>query len=152
MSGANPIKQLLFDTQEYWDHEGTPTHVRDAFRKIIKCGTIALGAEVYASKAESALVFHTCKSRFCTSCGQRATEEWQADLEACPFTFVSIRPLLLHRASSVHLTHYKAESQESVIFRGLFPYLLVLRVNTTFDLWSAGPFGGASVSDSPLYG
>jgi hypothetical protein len=24
----------------------------------------------------------TCKSRFCTSCGQRATEAWQADLEA----------------------------------------------------------------------
>jgi len=26
-------------------------------------------------------VFHTCKSRFCTSCGQRATEAWQEDLE-----------------------------------------------------------------------
>jgi hypothetical protein len=27
-------------------------------------------------------VFYTCKSRFCTSCGQRATEAWQEDLEA----------------------------------------------------------------------
>jgi Putative transposase/Transposase zinc-binding domain len=43
---------------------------------------IALGAEVYASATESKLVFHTCKSRFCTSCGQRATEAWQEDLEA----------------------------------------------------------------------
>ncbi len=27
-------------------------------------------------------MFYTCKSRFCTSCGQRATEAWQEDLEA----------------------------------------------------------------------
>ena len=27
-------------------------------------------------------MFHTCKSRFCTSCGQRSTEAWQQDLEA----------------------------------------------------------------------
>ena len=82
MSGEHPIKQLLFDTQKYWDHEGTPAHVRETFWKIMKCGTIALGAEVYASEIETKLVFHTCKSRFCTSCGQRATEAWQADLEA----------------------------------------------------------------------
>jgi len=82
MTGEHPMKQIVFDTQEYWDHEGTPAHVRETFWKIIKCGTIALGAEVYASEIESKLVFHTCKSRFCTSCGQRATEEWQADLEA----------------------------------------------------------------------
>ncbi len=82
MSGEHPIKQLMFDTRDYWDHEGTPAHLRETFWKIIKCGTIALGAEVYASEIESKLVFHTCKSRFCTSCGQRATEAWQADLEA----------------------------------------------------------------------
>jgi hypothetical protein len=46
------------------------------------CGTIALGAEVYASGTEHKLVFHTCKSRFCTTWGQRATEAWQQDLEA----------------------------------------------------------------------
>ena len=82
MSGEHPIKQLLLDTRAYWDHDGTPVHVRETFWKIIKCGTIALGAEVYGSDIESKLVFHTCKSRFCTSCGQRATEAWQADLEA----------------------------------------------------------------------
>lgn len=81
MSGEHPIKQLLIDTRAHWDHDGTPVHVRETFWKIIKCGTIALGAEVYASDIESKLVFHTCKSRFCTSCGQRATEAWQADLE-----------------------------------------------------------------------
>jgi hypothetical protein len=82
MSSEHPIKQVLFDTREHWDHEGTPAHVRETFWKVINCGTIALGAEVYASEIESKLVFHTCKSRFCTSCGQRATEEWQQDLEA----------------------------------------------------------------------
>jgi hypothetical protein len=82
MTREHPIKQLLCDTRQDWDDQGTPVHVRDAFSKIIKCGTIALGAEVYASENESKLVFHTCKSRFCTSCGQRSTEAWQEDLEA----------------------------------------------------------------------
>jgi hypothetical protein len=82
MIGEHPIKQILLNTQAYWDHEGTPAHVRENFFKIIKCGTIALGAEIFASETESKLVFHTCKSRFCTSCGQRATEEWQEDLDA----------------------------------------------------------------------
>jgi hypothetical protein len=81
MTGEHPIKQLLLDTRAHWDHASTPEHVRDTFWKIIKCGTIALGAEVYATELESKLVFHTCKSRFCTSCGQRATEAWQQDLE-----------------------------------------------------------------------
>ena len=31
MSGEHPIKQLLFDTREYWDHVGTPEHVRETF-------------------------------------------------------------------------------------------------------------------------
>lgn len=82
MMSEHSIKQILLDTREYWDRAGTPAHVRENFSKIIKCGTIALGAEVYASETESKLVYHTCKSRFCTSCGQRATEEWQNDLEA----------------------------------------------------------------------
>lgn len=82
MTRTHPIKQLLVDTRAHWDHERTAAHVRETFSKIINCGTIALGAEVYASETESRLVFHTCKSRFCTSCGQRATEEWQEDLEA----------------------------------------------------------------------
>jgi len=82
MIGEYPIKQILLDSQECWDNPGTPTNVRENFRKVINCGTIALGAEVYASNAEWKLVYHTCKSRFCTSCGQRATEEWQENLNA----------------------------------------------------------------------
>ena len=82
MIGEHPIKQILLDTQAYWDHDGYPAHIRENLLKVIRCGTIGLGAEIYASETESKLVFHTCKSRFCTSCGQRATEAWQADLEA----------------------------------------------------------------------
>jgi hypothetical protein len=82
MIGEHPIKQILVETRSYWDHEGTATNVRENFLKVIQCGTIALGAEIFASQTESKLVYHTCKSRFCTSCGQRATESWQEDLEA----------------------------------------------------------------------
>jgi hypothetical protein len=89
MSGEHPVKQLLVDTLEYWDHEGTPAHVRETLRKIIQCGTAASGAEIYASEIESKLVFHTCKSRFCTSCDQRATEEWQANLGPSSLTYLT---------------------------------------------------------------
>jgi hypothetical protein len=82
MTSEHPIKEILFATQALWDHDGAPAHIRENFSKIIKCGTIALGAEVFASETQSKLVFHTCKSRFCTSCGQRATEAWQEDLRA----------------------------------------------------------------------
>ena len=78
----HPIRQILIETRSRWDHEGIPANIRDNLRKVIECGTIALGAEVYASQTESKLVFHTCKSRFCTSCGQRTTEDWQRDMEA----------------------------------------------------------------------
>jgi len=59
MISEHPIKQLLLDTQAYWDHEHTPAHVRENFLRIIKCGTIALGAEIFASANESKLVYHT---------------------------------------------------------------------------------------------
>ncbi|HYM79113.1 MAG TPA: transposase [Candidatus Dormibacteraeota bacterium] len=82
MLGEHPIKQILIDTRDDWDHTSTPSHIRENFLKIIQCRTMALGAEVYASETESKLVYHTCKSRYCTSCGQRATEAWQEDLAA----------------------------------------------------------------------
>jgi hypothetical protein len=82
MIGEHPVKQILTDTRDHWDRPGIPVNIRENFSKIIKCGTIALGAEIYASDTETKVVYHTCKSRFCTSCGQRATEAWQEDLEA----------------------------------------------------------------------
>jgi len=78
----HPIKEFLRATRHLWDHPGTPINIRENFSKILACGTIALGAEVYSSGAGIKLVYHTCKSKFCTSCGQRSTEAWQRDLEA----------------------------------------------------------------------
>lgn len=82
MNAEHPVKQVLLATRELWDHIGTSANIRENFLKIIHCGTIALGAEVYASDTERKIVYHTCKSRFCTSCGHRATLAWQQDLES----------------------------------------------------------------------
>jgi hypothetical protein len=49
---------------------------RENFDKTTLCQTPALGAEVYASETEEKLVYHTCKSRACPSCGYRATLLW----------------------------------------------------------------------------
>src|SRR5260370_31752780 len=112
MLGEHPIKQILIDTREDWDHPRTPSHIRENFLKIIQCRTMALGAEVYASETESKLVYHTCKSRYCTSCGQRATEEWQENLAATlpevpyvgiTFTIpIELRPIL---QANPHILH-----------------------------------------------
>jgi hypothetical protein len=82
MFSAHPLKQVLKDTIADWDHDGTPQNVRENFWKIINCGTVALGAEVLASGAEWKIVYHTCKSRFCPSCGARAAALWQEELGA----------------------------------------------------------------------
>src|ERR1700730_17017703 len=82
MTSQHPLRQFLGVSREQWDKPGTPAHVRETFLSILNCGTVALGAEVYASATEWKLVCHTCKSRFCPSCGQRATESWQEELEA----------------------------------------------------------------------
>jgi Putative transposase/Transposase zinc-binding domain len=76
------LQRILADTRKFWDHNGTRPDVRQNFLKIIDCGTLALGADIYASETERLLVYSTCKSRFCPSCGYRATGLWQNELEA----------------------------------------------------------------------
>jgi Transposase zinc-binding domain/Putative transposase/NHL repeat len=49
---------------------------------MIDCRTPALGWEVYASDTEEKRCYHTCKSRFCPSCGYRATLLWLEEQEA----------------------------------------------------------------------
>jgi hypothetical protein len=44
-----------------------------------QCGTIELGAEVYASDAQEHTLYHTCKGSACPSCGIRAISHWQRD-------------------------------------------------------------------------
>lgn len=76
------FKQFIEDTIPEWDHDRTPSNVRENFWKIINCGTAALGAEVFASSTETKLVYHTCKSRFCPSCGARSSGIWAEELKA----------------------------------------------------------------------
>jgi hypothetical protein len=77
---VSPLKHLLSLTQDMWDRDTTRSDARAAFGKVIACGTAALGAEVFASAKEERVVYHTCKSRACPSCGHRATIAWQRDL------------------------------------------------------------------------
>ena len=82
MKPRTSLKQFLEDTKHIWSDPETPANVRDNFLKITNCGTAALGAEVFASSTEEKIVFHTCKSRFCPSCGVRASNLWAEALEA----------------------------------------------------------------------
>lgn len=79
MRCREPLKQILIGTRQCWDHAGTRPAVRDNFNRMINCKTPALGAEIFASTNEEKLVYHTCKSRACPSCGHRATLLWQRE-------------------------------------------------------------------------
>jgi len=79
MHDKQSLKQILAGTRGYWDRDETRPAVRQNFEKVINCRTAALGAEVYASETEKKLVYHTCKSRACPSCGHRATQLWQRE-------------------------------------------------------------------------
>jgi hypothetical protein len=79
MSKKQPLKQILAATRPHWDQPYMRPSVRENFEKMINCQTLALGAEVFASETEEKLVYHTCKSKSCPSCGQRATLLWQRE-------------------------------------------------------------------------
>ena len=67
---ARPLRDVLAMLRDEWDRDETRPAVREAFAKVVDCGTEALGAEVFASDCEERVVYHTCKSRACPSCGQ----------------------------------------------------------------------------------
>jgi hypothetical protein len=73
----DPIKAILVMKKDKWDHDGTPPVVRNNFRKVLDCGTPAMGGTVYASDSEQYIGRDTCKSRQCISCGCRGTLDWQ---------------------------------------------------------------------------
>src|SRR5258708_30716900 len=79
MKYHHPLWQILTQTRSHWDHEQSRPEVRNAFRKSLQCRTPALGAEVYASENCQRIVYHTCKSRACPSCGHWATIQWQRE-------------------------------------------------------------------------
>ncbi len=79
MHNRQPLKEILIATRSHWDRPEVRPAVRENFGKMIDCRTPALGTEVFRSETEEKLVYHTCKSRSCPSCGQRATLLWQRD-------------------------------------------------------------------------
>ena len=89
-----PLKRILEFGRHHWDRSETRPAVRQAFGKVLDCRTAALGAEVFASANEERVVYHTCKSRACPSCGYRATTLWQRDqwleLPDIPYAHVSL--------------------------------------------------------------
>lgn len=87
------VRQILIDHRDLWDHAGTRPVVRCSFQKMLDCGTGTLGADVYASSSGERLIIpYTCKSPTCSSCGQRATFDWQqaiaSDLPEIPYVGV----------------------------------------------------------------
>lgn len=79
MKYHNPLSQILSRARPHWDHDQTRPSVRWAFNRALLCRTPTLGAEVYASNSQERTFYHTCKSRPCSSCGYRATAQWQRE-------------------------------------------------------------------------
>jgi hypothetical protein len=79
MKYRHPLRRILELGREYWDRDDVPSEKRRAFEKVLQCRTPMLGAEVYASEKSEKIVYHTCKSRACPTCGHRATIQWQRE-------------------------------------------------------------------------
>ena len=112
MGDRNLLKQILEASREVWDRPETRLAVRENFAKVLDCGTPALGCEVYASGNEEKRCYHRCKSRFCASCGYRATLLWleyqEAALPDIPYTgivFTMPRELWSIFKRNRHLLH-----------------------------------------------
>jgi hypothetical protein len=89
---------------------------------VLDCGTPALGWEVYASDSEEKRCYHRCKSRFCPSCGYRATLLWlekqEAVLPDIPYSgvvFTMPRELWSIFKRNRHLLHDLSDLGASVI-------------------------------------
>jgi hypothetical protein len=76
MKYDHPLKEILSQSLLYWDRQEMRTAVRKVFNKALQCRTPELGAEVYSSENQELVLYHTCKSRACPSCGYRATVQW----------------------------------------------------------------------------
>ncbi len=79
------IRQILLDNNNWWNFYNKHAHlIRDSIIinvcKLLACGSAFLGFHQYTCQTcgNSKKVFHSCKSRFCSSCGKKATEEWIA--------------------------------------------------------------------------
>jgi len=72
----DPLKLILSRTISHWKREDSRSAVAWAYGRDLPCRTAALGAEVYSSGNHELVLYHTCKSRACPSCGYRANVQW----------------------------------------------------------------------------
>ncbi len=76
MKYHHPLKKILSQAHPYWDRDEMRAAARGVFSKALLCRTAELGAEVYSSENQELILYHTCKSRACPSCGYRASVQW----------------------------------------------------------------------------
>jgi hypothetical protein len=76
MKYRHPLRQILSKTRSHWDRDQAFPAARWAFGKALQCQTAELGAEIYVGEEDELVVYHTCKSRACPSCGYRANVQW----------------------------------------------------------------------------
>ena len=76
MRYRDPLKLILSRTISHWKREDSRSAVAWAYGRDLPCRTAALGAEVYSSGNHELVLYHTCKSRACPSCGYRANVQW----------------------------------------------------------------------------
>jgi Transposase zinc-binding domain/Putative transposase len=84
ISGAYTIKQIFEDDGHWARFQSAHPHLRqnipDEVEKMLRCkDPQASGYHRYACPdhpGESIVVPHTCKSRFCSSCGKVMTDQW----------------------------------------------------------------------------
>jgi Putative transposase/Transposase zinc-binding domain len=79
------IKQILLSNQNWWRFYSKYSHrIRSsiviAITKLLSCKNVIRGYRHYRCSnpdcSHTKKVFHTCKSRACSSCGKKATEIW----------------------------------------------------------------------------
>ena len=76
MKYREPLKKTLTEAGPYWNRDEMSPTVRRVFANALQCRTAELGAEVYSSENQELILYHTCKSRACPSCGYRANVQW----------------------------------------------------------------------------
>jgi len=76
MKYHDPLKTILSQGRLYWDRDEMRAAARRVFDRAMQCRTAELGGEVFSSENHKLILYHTCKSRACPSCGYRANVQW----------------------------------------------------------------------------
>jgi hypothetical protein len=79
MKYKDPLKLILSQTIPHWNRADSRPAMIWAYERALQCRTAALGAEIFSSENRELKLYHTCKSRACSSCGYRANIQWQRE-------------------------------------------------------------------------